>query len=105
MQLSDILNSTEHIGTDIRYALFFCPQNPASRCFYAQKAHAPKCVGFCYILMLFTVNRNYFLFLATTTAPAARSATPATAATPSTPVFVLGFVESPVVAGASVAGA
>ena len=54
--------------------------------------------------MLFTVNRNYFLFLATTTAPAARSATPATAATPSTPVFVLGFVESPVV-GASVAGA
>ncbi len=24
---------------------FFCPQNPASRCFYAQKAHAPKCVG------------------------------------------------------------
>ena len=54
--------------------------------------------------MYFTVNRNYFLFLATITAPAATIATPATAATPSTPVFVLSFVESPAV-GASVAGA
>ena len=54
--------------------------------------------------MLISV-KDYFLFLATTTAPAARTATPATAATPSTPVFVLGFEESPVVAGASVAGA
>ena len=61
-------------------------------------------MGLCYILMYFTVNRNYFLFLATITAPAATTATPATAATPSTPVFELGFEESPVV-GASVAGA
>ena len=53
--------------------------------------------------MLISV-KDYFLFLATTTAPAARTATPATTAIPSTPVFVLGFVESPVV-GASVAGA
>ena len=50
-------------------------------------------------------EQNYFLFLATTTAPAARSATPATAATPSTPVFVLGFVESPVVGAVVSAGA